>query len=288
VAVPATKKPGPEAQAADPFPANPKSGQKGTLLAVRNLTKHFGGLKAVDAVDMDVRQGEIQALIGPNGSGKTTILNMLSGLYAPTRGEINFDGTTISGWRPHSIMSQGMARTFQNIRLFAELTVLDNVLIGRHSHYRSGLLSSVIQPPSQRVEEAAMRKKALEVLEFVGLRGKEFAVAKSLPYGQQRLLELARALASDPKLLLLDEPAAGLNAAETEILIDLLFQIREKEMTILLVEHDMSLVMNVSDHITVLNFGKKIAEGTCDEISSNQEVIDAYLGTEHGGGECLV
>jgi branched-chain amino acid transport system permease protein len=273
-------------QAADPSCVNTGPNQNGTVLTVRNLAKHFGGLKAVDGVDMEVRCCEIQALIGPNGSGKTTILNMLSGLYVPTSGEINFDGTIITGWRPHSITSRGMARTFQNIRLFGELTVLDNVLIGQHSHSQSGLLTSVIQPPSQREEEAALRKKALEVLDFAGLRGKEFAVAKSLPYGQQRLLELTRALASDPKLLLLDEPAAGLNAAETETLIDLLFQIRDRGITILLVEHDMSLVMNVSDHITVLNFGKKIAEGDCDQISCNQEVIDAYLGVEQGGGEC--
>jgi ABC-type branched-subunit amino acid transport system ATPase component len=175
-----------------------------------------------------------------------------------------------------------VSRTFQNIRLFGELTVLDNVLIGQHGRSKAGLISSVLQPSSQQAEEAAMRGKALEMLEFVGLRGKEFARANSLPYGQQRLLELARALASDPKLLLLDEPAAGLNAAETETLVELLLQIRDQGITILLVEHDMSLVMNVSDHITVLNFGKKIAEGSAEAIEKNQEVIDAYLGTEVG------
>jgi ABC-type branched-subunit amino acid transport system ATPase component len=205
---------------------------------------------------------------------------MLSGLYVPTAGEINFDGTVVTGWKPHSITSLGMARTFQNIRLFGELTVLENVLIGQHSRSTAGLGGSIFQSPSQKREESRLRSKALQELEFVGLTGKEFGKAKSLPYGQQRLLELARALASDPKLLLLDEPAAGLNANETEKLIELLFQIRDRGITILLVEHDMSLVMNVSDQITVLNFGKKIAEGTAEEIESNQEVIDAYLGTE--------
>jgi branched-chain amino acid transport system permease protein len=254
----------------------------GALLSVKGLAKYFGGLRAVDGVDMEIRQGEIQALIGPNGSGKTTILNMLSGLYVPTAGSITLTGAPITGRRPHVITAHGMARTFQNIRLFGELTVLDNVLIGQHGHAKSGLVPSVLQPSSQQAEEAAMRKKALEMLAFVGLRGKEFAQANSLPYGQQRLLELARALASDPKLLLLDEPAAGLNANETEALVELLFQIRDQGVTILLVEHDMSLVMNVSDHITVLNFGKKIAEGPAEAIEKNQEVIDAYLGTEVG------
>jgi len=258
------------------------AGSNGTLLTVTGLAKHFGGLKAVDGVDMEVRRGEIQALIGPNGSGKTTILNMLSGLYVPTAGEIVLDGAPITGQKPHVITAHRVARTFQNIRLFGELTVLDNVMIGQHGRSTSGLVPSVFQPASQQAEEAAMRRRALEMLDFVGLRGKEFAGAKSLPYGRQRVLELARALVSDPKLLLLDEPAAGLNAAETEALLDLLFQIQDQGITILLVEHDMSLVMNVSDHITVLNFGKKIAEGAAEQIEKNQEVIDAYLGTEVG------
>jgi ABC-type branched-subunit amino acid transport system ATPase component/ABC-type branched-subunit amino acid transport system permease subunit len=258
------------------------SGSGEVLLTVKGLAKHFGGLKAVDGVDMEVRRGEIQALIGPNGSGKTTILNMLSGLYVPTAGEISLDGAAIAGKKPHIITSLGMARTFQNIRLFGELTVLENVLIGRHCHSQAGLVTSILRPPSQKAEEAGIRAKALEMLEFVGLKGKEFAQANSLPYGQQRLLELARALASDPQLLLLDEPAAGLNAAETEALVGLLFQICTRGVTILLVEHDMNLVMNVSDNITVLNFGRKIAEGSAEEIEKNQEVIDAYLGTEVG------
>ena len=260
------------------------TGSGEVLLSLKGLAKHFGGLKAVDRVDMEVRRGEIQALIGPNGSGKTTILNMLSGLYVPTSGEIALDGAVVTGQKPHVITAHGVARTFQNIRLFGELTVLDNVLIGQHSRSKAGLVASIFRPGSQRTEEAALRLKALEALEFVGLRGNEFAEAKSLPYGRQRVLELARALVSDPKLLLLDEPAAGLNAAETEALVELLFQIRDRGVTILLVEHDMSLVMNVSDHITVLNFGKKIAEGSADEVEHNQEVIDAYLGMEVGYG----
>ena len=261
-------------------PVSSGSESSGTLLRVKGLAKHFGGLKAVDGVDMEVRRGDIQALIGPNGSGKTTILNMLSGLYVPTAGEIVLDEVTVTGQKPHMITAHGMARTFQNIRLFGELSVLDNVLIGQHGRSRAGLAASVLRFGSQKAEEAALRLKALEALEFVGLRGKEFAEAKSLPYGRQRVLELARALVSDPKLLLLDEPAAGLNAAETEALVELLFQIRDRGITILLVEHDMSLVMNVSDQITVLNFGKKIAEGPADEVEHNQEVIDAYLGME--------
>ena len=265
-----------------PRPVGGAGNGNGTLLSVKGLAKHFGGLKAVDGVDMHVRRGEIQALIGPNGSGKTTILNMLSGLYVPTAGEILLDGTPVTGQRPHVITAHGVARTFQNIRLFGELSVLENVLIGQHSRSGAGLLASIIRPTSQRSEEAALREKALKALAFVGLPGKEFAEARSLPYGQQRLLELARALVSEPKLLLLDEPAAGLNAAETEVLVDLLYQICDQGITILLVEHDMSLVMNVSDHITVLNFGKKIAEGSAGAIEKNQEVIDAYLGTEVG------
>ena len=261
------------------------SGSGEVLLTVKGLAKHFGGLKAVDGVDMQVRRGEIQALIGPNGSGKTTILNMLSGLYVPSAGEITLEGKAIGGLKPHIITSLGIARTFQNIRLFGELTVLENLLIGRHCQSRAGLTASILQPPSQKAEEAAMRAKALEMLEFVGLKGKEFAQANSLPYGQQRLLELARALASDPKILLLDEPAAGLNGAETEALVGLLFQICTRGVTILLVEHDMNLVMNVSDHITVLNFGRKIAEGSA-EVDREEPGSDRCL-SGNGGGKCL-
>jgi len=259
---------------------NSCSGSEEILLKIEGLTKRFGGLVAVENVNITIRRGKIQALIGPNGSGKTTTLNMLSGLYFPTSGTINLDGINIAGKKPHAITSLGIARTFQNIRLFGELSVIENVLIGQHYHFKSGLLSSILRLPAQKDEEEKMHGKSLEILEFVGLKGKEFHLAKSLPYGQQRMLELARALASRPKLLLLDEPAAGLNTAETEILVDLLSQICKRGITILLVEHDMNLVMTVSDHITVLNFGRKIAEGSCEMIENNQEVIDAYLGRE--------
>ena len=205
---------------------------------------------------------------------------MLSGLYIPTAGEIHFRGRNVAGLSPHSITTEGIARTFQNIRLFGSLSVLDNAVIGGHIHSKAGFVSGILRSPAQRNEEKELRERALGTLDFVGLGGRRSEQAKSLPYGRQRLLEIARALASDPKLLLLDEPAAGLNPAETEQMIELLYRIREQGITILLVEHDMDLVMSISDQITVLNFGKKIAEGTNDEIEVHPEVISAYLGKE--------
>jgi branched-chain amino acid transport system permease protein len=251
-----------------------------TVLEVKELRKHFGGLKAVDGVDMAVMRGTIHALIGPNGSGKTTIINMLSGLYSLTGGSILLEGREIAGVLPHVICRMGIARTFQNIRLFPELSVLENVLVGQHGHSHAGLLGSIIQGPGQQREEVKLREKAVQVLQFTGLHGLEKEKANSLPYGRQRLLEVARALASDPVLLLLDEPAAGLNSAETEQLRGLLEKIRDMDITILLVEHDMELVMAVSDTISVLNFGRKIAEGDEREVSTHPEVISAYLGQE--------
>jgi len=250
------------------------------ILQIQGLAKYFGGLKAVDGVDMDVRRGAIHALIGPNGSGKTTILNMLTGLYIPTHGNIRFKGEDITGKRPHVIASRGAGRTFQNIRLFPNLTVLDNVMIGDHYRGTSNIFSTILRLPSQTLEEKKMRENAMAMLEFVGLAHLANAEARSLPYGRQRVLELARALVTNPDILLLDEPAAGLNPAETEELVELLYDIVDHGITILLVEHDMNLVMGIAEDITVLNFGKKIAEGDREAVENDPEVIEAYLGRE--------
>ena len=252
----------------------------GHILEIQNLAKHFGGLRAVDDVDMKIRRGAIHALIGPNGSGKTTILNMLSGLYVPTGGKITFNGEEITGRRPHLIAARGAGRTFQNIRLFGNLTVLENVMIGDHHRGTANLFSAILRTPAQRAEEKKIHDNAMAMLEFVGLDHLANAEAKSLPYGRQRVLELARALVTNPDLLLLDEPAAGLNAAETDELVELLYDIVDHGITILLVEHDMNLVMSISEDISVLNFGKKIAEGDPATVESNNEVIEAYLGRE--------
>jgi branched-chain amino acid transport system ATP-binding protein len=248
------------------------------LLEVRHLMKRFGGVRAVNALDMTVRAGDIHALIGPNGSGKTTTLNVISALYRADGGSIRFDGADIIGRPPHAIAKLGIARTFQNIRLFGDLSVVENVMIGRHVRTRTGFLGALIPGGATAREERQTRERAHELLEFVGLSGVGDASARSLPYGDQRRVEIARALASEPRLLLLDEPAAGMNPAETDTLVALLRRIREGGTTLLLIEHDMNLVMSVSDRITVLNFGQHIAEGSPDEIAHNRDVITAYLG----------
>jgi branched-chain amino acid transport system ATP-binding protein len=249
-----------------------------TLLEIQGLTKWFGGLVAVDNVSLSIREGEIRALIGPNGSGKSTLLNLVSGVYAPTDGRILFKGQSVLNKRPHLLVEEGMKRTFQNARLFSGLTVLQNVMVGLHGQTRGGLFGIVFSLTGVKEEEKLIFCKAEEMLEFVGLHELANAPAKNLPYGQQRLLEVARALVSGPDLLLLDEPAAGMNPSETSQLMRLLEKIRNRGTTIFLVEHDMNLVMEISDSITVLNFGKSIAQGPPAEIQNNEGVIEAYLG----------
>lgn len=251
----------------------------GYVLDAVQLSRSFGGLKAVDRVDFFIRDKEIAGLIGPNGAGKTTLFNLFTGHYEPTEGDIYLRNEKIGGLKPHQITAKGVARTFQNIRLFGGMTVLDNVLIGGHSRTSTGLLGAIFQRPRDKKEEKEAKDNALSLLSFVGLETKKDELSKNLAYGEQRRLEIARALAADPKLLLLDEPAAGMNPQETNNLMQLISRIRDKmEKTILLIEHDMRVVMGISERIVVLNYGKKIAEGSPQEIQRNETVIEAYLG----------
>jgi len=251
-----------------------------SLLSIKNLTKRFGGVQAVNDVSFEVTTGSIMGLIGPNGAGKTTVFNLITGIYRPDQGEIIFDGKSIVNLLTHNIVSLGIARTFQTIRLFQNLSAFENVLAGCHSRMKSGSLQAMLRTPFQRGEEKAALARAVKALNFVGLRRDAEQLAKNLSHGNQRLLEIARALVTEPRLLILDEPAGGMNEQETTDLITLIRKIRDQGTTILLIEHDMSLVMRVCENIVVLDYGAKISEGTAERVKSDPLVIEAYLGTD--------
>ena len=250
------------------------------MLVVQNIHKHFGGLAAVDDTSFAVDQGTITALIGPNGAGKTTLFNIISGLLRPSGGRVRFNGIDITGWSPQRIARAGMGRTFQNVRLFQSLNAIENVIAARFCRTRSSLPESLLFLPRDRRDRQKSREVAEELLDWVGIAEHRFLMPRELPYGDQRRLEVARALATDPELLMLDEPSAGMSHSESEELMELIERLRQRGTTIFLIEHNMNLVMSISDKIVVLNFGKKIAEGGAEAIRTDPQVIEAYLGAE--------
>ncbi|MEU9161171.1 ABC transporter ATP-binding protein [Streptomyces sp. NPDC048424] len=255
---------------------------KTTVLEAKGVTMRFGGLTAVKGVDLQVNAGEIVGLIGPNGAGKTTFFNCLTGLYVPTEGSVSYKGTVLPP-KPHKVTEAGIARTFQNIRLFHNMTVLENVLVGRHTRTKEGLWSALLRGPGFKKAEAASGARAMELLEFIGLENKAQHLAKNLPYGEQRKLEIARALASDPGLILLDEPTAGMNPQETRAAEELIFAIRDMGIAVLVIEHDMRFIFNLCDRVACLVQGEKLIEGTASEVQGDERVIAAYLGEPFEG-----